>query len=238
MSTKKPSGREYPSDDAGKLMKRGDAAFRKGRMSKALALYDQAIEHLEVLWDATQNAQVGLRLADAHISACYPAWRKYLAHGTPKGDREKWYSEASSRERAGCDLGIQLATTPVSMSDEEIVGVICHLHNFAGDRLHYRRDADTAERYINEAYRLLEAQRPGDTMPNSLHFGFVQMQADIAYIRGEYDKALSLVDQVIADEQARVDRARRKKKKLPPPNWLKIPTELRAKIVEAKSKAQ
>jgi len=233
MSKKKNGGRVHLNDAPGKLLSRADNAFRRDRMTKAYHLYGEAIAHLEAMWDATQNAQVGFRLAKAYIFGYYPAWRKYLGRNTPKAQREDWFTKAYERGRAGVELEIELAHKPVAMSDEDVFSAICNLHNLATDLLHYKQDNSAADYFVREAYKLLEVQRPGDTMPPQLHFGFVEMKARIAYNRREFATALALVDEVIAFEQAKVDKARRRHKKLPPANWLKAPTELRDSINKA-----
>jgi hypothetical protein len=232
MSKNANSGRQYPKDEAGRLMKRADSAFSRGRMLGAFNLYNAAVAHLETLWDSTQNAEIGKRLSDAYTFNCYPAWRKAFARGT--SNKSQWMNVALDLERQGVDLGLHLAFKPVPMTDQDVLGVICTAHNFAGELIRQKRDFDGAERYIDETYRMLTAQRPDDDeMPKSLHFGFEQMRAEIALSRKEFAKALSLIDPVIANEQARVDKARRKHKQLPPPNWLKIPTEIRDRINKA-----
>ena len=232
MVERKATGVPDYKGDAEKVLKRADAAFRRSSMTRAYHLYGDAIARFEMLHDSTHNRAVGLQLAEAYIRGCYPAWR--LAHRGRKADRNMWMARAFEREGQGVNLQLQLSQPPADMTDQEIVGVICHVHNLATDTLHHRKDDVIAEHFIDEAYKLLKAQRPNDDkMPDSLHFGFQGMRARIALKRGEFAKSLALVEEQIAYEQGLVDKARRKHKKLPPKNWLKLPLELRDEINQA-----
>jgi hypothetical protein len=238
MSNKSPT-KEIPLDGVGLIEKQARDAFRKGRMSKSYALYSEAIALLERDWQAIQTQSVGLRLGALYTSGCYPAWRKSSARGTPISERPLWRSRGAQLERQGADISIVAARLPGSMTDNELVGVICHLHNLATELIGQRHgnevvtSLDDAEHYINESYSIIEHVRPGDTMPSGLNFSFDRLRAIIAFQRGQYEKALGMIEPVIAHEQERVDKARRRKKKLPPPNWLKGLTEMRQQILDA-----
>jgi len=229
--------RQFPKDEAGRHMSKGDTAFRRGRMSEAYKHYSAAVLSLQLEWMWHRDeAPLAMRLARAYISQCYPAHRKALARGTQK--RKLWDALARDHEKQGCDMYMLAAGMPHRMTDDELLQTLCVLHNFAGrlSDTFDSFDADEAQRYADGAYTALEAQQPGETMPKSLDFGFMLIRARIALSRGQYEDALKLVQPVIDHEQRRLQRARKQHKKLPPPAWLRIPTDLRDKIEAAITK--
>lgn len=229
--------RRFRKDAPGRFMSLGDTAFRRGRMSEAYRRYSEAVTALEKLWSADPtNSAVGYTLAQALTSRCYAGHRKAYHKGS--SNKSGWLDRAFQDEMRAVDVMLEVAKLPVKLTDDELTGGICWAHNLALELLHKRQDHVNAERYVVAAYSMLTAQQPTESMPKTLDVSFSGIRSDIAFLRGEFDEALRLIAPVIEVEEARVAKARKRHKKLPPPAWLKQPVELRDKILAAKAAAE